>query len=96
MLIVNARETSLRIEKKFRVSFSPEDCLPFPSQGTFFPQNMLPANVSISKVTFDLFLYWKVSYRITYYVLRNTYYGESLRTFSIVIESCRNVNVRFD
>ena len=72
MLIVNARETSLRIEKKFRASFSPEDYLPFPFQGTFFSQNMRQANVSIFKVTFDLFLSWKVSYRITYYVLRNT------------------------
>ena len=74
MLIVNARETSLRIEKKFRASFSPEDYLPFPFQGTFFSQNMRQANVSIFKVTFDLFLSWKVSYRITYYVLRITYY----------------------
>ena len=65
MLIVNARETSLRIEKKFRASFSPEDYL-------FFSQNMRQANVSIFKVTFDLFLSWKVSYRITYYVLRIT------------------------
>ena len=30
-------KTSLRIKKKFRVSFSPEDCLPFSFQGTFFP-----------------------------------------------------------
>ena len=30
-------KTSLRIKKKFRVSFSPEDCLPFSFQGKFFP-----------------------------------------------------------
>ena len=40
------------------------------------------ANVSISKLTFDLLFYWKVSY-------------ESLRTFSIVLKSRRNVNVKF-
>ena len=40
------------------------------------------ANVSISKVTCDLFFYWKVSY-------------ESLWTFSIVLKSRRNVNVKF-
>ena len=30
-------KTSLRIKKKFRVTFSTEDCLPFSFQGTFFP-----------------------------------------------------------
>ena len=32
-------KTSLRIKKKFRVSFSSEDCLPFSFQGTFFPHH---------------------------------------------------------
>ena len=82
MLIVNSRKPSIQIKKKFRASFSPEDYLPFPFQGTFFPQNMFPANVSIFKVIFDLFLYWKVP-------------DESLRTFSTVLKGCRNVSVRF-
>ena len=82
MLIVNSRKPSIQIKKKFRASYSPEDCSPFPFQGTFFPQNMFPANVSIFKVIFDLFLYWKVPY-------------ESLRTFSTVLKGCRNVSVRF-
>ena len=32
-------KTSLRIKKKCRVSFSPEDCLPFLSRERFFPHH---------------------------------------------------------
>ena len=36
MLIVNSRKASLRIKKKFRISFSPPDFLLFSFRGRFF------------------------------------------------------------
>ena len=44
MLIVNSRKASLRIKKKFRVSFSPAYFLLFSFQGRFFPKHASKGN----------------------------------------------------